>query len=435
MHDLPFQSLLQQSHARPISGEELEAFGKKAADLYTRGDGDLTQAVVETVKHAGLSPEQVRRVVEFANTTAYLTEFKKEGSPHRVIEFQGGPADPAAVLQDLNDGGGGSTYDRGMLDYASPPAETKVASAAAEEAFASALSRPEAAMVQHNPFGEVIELKDKLASLYEHETSVLSGLEGMYMDLAEQLYGHVKQAAMSGTTLGEVVQAWAPFVADPLYVKTAFEMIGPRLVQEEVFRTLIDVDDSISKTASEHRMVNEQHPLVVTMTEFCETLDKLAAVRETREQTKLALDETVSFLRKATPERVSAFYDKLAEIAGVKEAAPKMPRPGLLRSVVDTFEEGGKLVGKGGRAVGDLLFGPGSSAAETMGRIAGGAVTHIPHAIGGLAAVRGAQHLSALGASPVGQTLKSFIPGTPEYQQKSQELAYQYSGYPFPMGY
>ena len=57
MHDLPFQSLLQQSHSRPVSGEELETFGKKAADLYSKGEGDLTQAVVETIKHAGLSPE------------------------------------------------------------------------------------------------------------------------------------------------------------------------------------------------------------------------------------------------------------------------------------------------------------------------------------------------------------------------------------------
>lgn len=242
MHNLPFQAQLQESHARPVSGEELETFGKKAAEYYSKGEGDLNQAVVETVKHAGLSPEQVRRVVEFANTAAYLTEFKKESSPHRVVEFQGGPADPAAVLQDLNDGGGGSTYDRGLLDYSSPPGESKTASAAAEQAFAAALSRPELPLRQHNPFGEVIELKDKLASLYDHETSILSGLEGMYMDLSEQLYGHVKQAAMSGATLGEVLQAWLPFVNDPVYVKTAFSLIGPRLVQEEVFRSLVDVD-------------------------------------------------------------------------------------------------------------------------------------------------------------------------------------------------
>jgi hypothetical protein len=129
MSDLPFQALLQQAHARSVSGEELEAFGKKAAAQYSRGDGSLTEAVVETVKHAGLSPEQVKRVVEFANTTAYLTEFKKEGSHHRVVEFQGGPADPSAVLQDLNDGGGGTVFDvgqeprtmhdRGYLDFVS----------------------------------------------------------------------------------------------------------------------------------------------------------------------------------------------------------------------------------------------------------------------------------------------------------------------------
>lgn len=128
MHDLPSIALLQQSHAIPKSGEELEVLGKSAARKYVSGHcPTLNEAVVDTVKHGGLSPEQVRRVVEFANVNAYLTEFNKEGGAHKYVEFHGGPANPAEVLRDLNDGGGGTVFDRGLADYSHDPEPQKTA--------------------------------------------------------------------------------------------------------------------------------------------------------------------------------------------------------------------------------------------------------------------------------------------------------------------
>lgn len=105
----------QQRQARPVSGGELEQMGKSAAERWSVGAyPSLHEAVVGTVKCARLSPEQVKRVVEFANTTAYLTEFRKEGMGHKYIDFgEGGPANPSTVLQDLNDGGGGTVFDTG----------------------------------------------------------------------------------------------------------------------------------------------------------------------------------------------------------------------------------------------------------------------------------------------------------------------------------
>ena len=144
MHDLPSVMLLQQSHAVPRSGEELEVLGKYAAKKYIEGAcGNLSDAVVETVKHAGLSPEQVKRVVEFANTDAYLTEHRKEGEA-KYVTFEGGPADPAEVLRDLNDGGGGTVFDRGLADYSLPPL-SKTASSTRQERNTAALEKVAAA--------------------------------------------------------------------------------------------------------------------------------------------------------------------------------------------------------------------------------------------------------------------------------------------------
>lgn len=108
MSDLPPRGLLQQAHARSVSGEHLEVLGKQAASKWATGEHPtLADAVLEQVKEAGLSPEQVKRVVEFANTDAYLTEFKKEGANHRFVDFgRSGPADPAEVLKSLNLGAG-----------------------------------------------------------------------------------------------------------------------------------------------------------------------------------------------------------------------------------------------------------------------------------------------------------------------------------------
>lgn len=431
MHDLPAQAALQQRHARSISGEELEAFGKKAADIWSSGKHErLTDAVVETIKQAGLSPEQVRRVVEFANTSAYLHEFNKEGS-HRVIEFDGGPADPAAVLQDLNDGGGGTVFDRGSLDYTAPPREKRASAGEWDGLLKEAFPHAAVDMTpRERPLGDVIDLRDKLASLYENQTSTLSGLEMIYQDVSSNLYHQVKQAAMSGLTLGEVLRAWAPFVEDPTYVKVAFSVVTPHLIKDGVFSEA-DVGKSIEKTGSD-RQVNPAHPLVGTMIEFCDTLNKLAEARRSRDEVKVAYDEATSFLRHGSTENIVSFFDHLISLTGAADQKTAAPNPGMLSRVTGAFRAASKPAAAGAGHVSDFLFGEGAPHTDTVKKIVGGAVKYAPHALGGALAVRGAQHLSAAADTPAGRVLKSFVPGTPEFQAKNQELTMQYGGYPFP---
>ena len=203
MSDLPTQGLLQQIHSRSVSGDHLEVLGKRAAAIWSEGKvASLNEAVATTVKTAGLSPEQVKRVVEFTNTAAYLTEFQKEGSKHRVIDFgPGGPASPSVILQDLNDGGGGSAFDAGNGDYRQPPLSTKTASSFEEVAFEQMFAGSGESYPEVNPLGDVIDLRDKLASSYEQATAVLSHLEGNYEDLRVRCFDNVKQAALSGHAL------------------------------------------------------------------------------------------------------------------------------------------------------------------------------------------------------------------------------------------
>lgn len=320
MQDLPSQTLLQQAHARPKSGEELEVLGKQAASLYLNGEcANLTEAVVETVKHAGLSPEQVKRVVEFTNTSAYLKEFEKKGSSHKYIDFHGGPANPAEILKDLNDGGGGTVFDRGDGDYKSPPSHiSKTASLAqrnmqrltgglektagvdfdpAEAAFERMLTVEEKPIPYANPWAEIEDMREKLAGAREHLTSDLSLLETDLLALHEELYGHVKQAAMEGTPLGYIVQAWSEVTPGPGFVKAAFISIGPRLAEEGVFPGLGDIGDSLVKTA-EGVMADHRHPLIQCFAAFCTTLEKVAELRAARDEIAAYQEKAEHFIKK-----------------------------------------------------------------------------------------------------------------------------------------
>lgn len=423
--DLPFQMLSQSGRGRSVSGEELEAFGKQAAALWSSKDTSLNSAVVETVKHAGLTPEQVRRVIEFANTAAYLGEFHKEGSPHKVIEFSGGPADPSSVLQDLNDGGGGSVSDRGMMDYASPPAETKTAEVRFETSFEQMFAVQAPNIPEENPLGGIMDLREKVAGLHDHLTSEISGLEVMHMDLCQRLFENVKQAALEGYSLGEVVQAWSKVTEEPVFFKTAFVMLGQRLVDNEVFPSLHEVYDSLEKTGAA-RMVNMDHPLLTDFEEYCGCIEKIAQLREQQEKAASALRQTTEFILR--PEKVAEGKAPSSSSADPFEGLKTAEVGGVVGKAVQLGRKAAPVGEAAGKFLGELAVGKGNQTAAQIGKLTGKAVQYTPHALGVALALRAGQHAQALGQTSLGHEVKSLIPGTQDYQQKKYQLQMQYGG-------
>ena len=416
MPDFSIQEFLQKRSARTLSGEELEIFGKHAAQRYAAGEGTLSEAVIEEVKQAGLSPEQVRRVVEFANTSAFLQEFNKEGTEHRVVEFRGGPADPSIILQGLNGGGEKVAFDHGSLDYQSPPSRAKT-SAANEMSLRDLFSQeaPPNTIPEENPYGDVVDFRDKVAGLCDHLTSELSGLETIYEDLCDELYGQVKQAALEGISLGDVVVAWSEVTDEPIFVKAAFEVISPRLEKTGVFKNALEICESLEKTAGQ-KLVNVSHPLVTGFSEYCDALAKLAGLREERDEALHFLKLSTAFLTNPNRGEQADFIASL-----VKEAVGGL--------VGKAFEGADALSGPAASAahgVGKVLFGEGHGA-KTLGKAVGGAVKYAPHAAGAAVGVRALQNVNASG---VGQALQSFVPGTQAYQQKQFELQQRYGNMP-----
>lgn len=433
--DTPIQTVLQQRDARPVSGEHLEVLGKKAASDWVMGKfASLHEAVINTVRSEQLSPEQVHRVVEFCNSDAYLQEFRKEGGQHKVVHFDKGPADPAQVLQDLNDGGGGARYDRGTLDYSLPPstgrkeasyrsqtvlALDKTASAEGEPGAQlpklvkipslPKLAHPQArhedelwALFGNNEGGKIAfaeplqplrELSDKLAGARDQLRGDVDSLEIDFQMATRELYDQVKVASQDGIELGQMLTAWSTVTPDPLYVKVAFSRITPRLRAEGVFNSLDAIGESLLKTA--HRSVaavNPQHPLVATYAVFVDTLNKLANARATMEELAAGAAEAAELLKVGSRGGLVGAVQRGASAVskGIDKASPAVA--GALVGAKDA-KHLAPAVAKGLK--GTALVGAGLTANAALQN-----VTDRP-------AVRG-----ALGAA------KSVVPGTMEYQQR-----------------
>ncbi|CAB4131653.1 hypothetical protein UFOVP276_63 [uncultured Caudovirales phage] len=273
---LPLGLSLQRT-ARPVDPEQLELMGKKAAALYRDSGRTLSESVVETVKEACLSPEQVKRVCEFANTSAYLAEFEKAGEM-RNVTFTGGPADPGYVLKDLNDGGNPSLNTIGSDDYTAPVKSYKTASVGMSkiaEAFgivedgtktASAVSRTRDHAVHFNPIEDVNDLRLTIERAKEESISKLSSARILYDDVTKDLCHTVAQAVETGTPMGDVSRAWSGYTTDVRLLKEAMVHVTKHLKGRG--HTKEALSSSFDKTASAGTLPNPSHPLVAGYVAF-----------------------------------------------------------------------------------------------------------------------------------------------------------------------
>lgn len=403
MHDLPSVTVQQQAHARSVSAEDLEVMGKAAASVYHLGEQEtLDDAVVETVKKAGLSPEQVKRVIEFTNVNAHQMAFDKEAD-HKVVDFKGGPASPSNVLKDLNDGGGGTVFDRGDNDYKMPPPEAEKTSSAAEEMkLAEVFKVGDRSLPFAEPLKEAMDLRDKLASARDYFNHELGALETVFLDVGDLLFGQVKQAAMDGTSLGRVVQAWSSTTEEPEYVKVAFQALTPRLLRDEVFESKDRLSASIASIEKTASLVNPEHPLVGAFVDYCDILTKLAETRQAQTDCDHYFDAITEFIKEA---------------GGLVGAAA-----GLVPKVLARAKQVSKPAARVGSRAGEVLFGTGSTGQKAVSEAARLGTRYAPHAAGALAAEEGYQRVRY---NPVFQATKNFLMARVPYTR--QNLIRQYS--------
>jgi hypothetical protein len=308
---LPLGLALQQA-AKPIDPEQLELMGKRAAAAYSEHGTRLSDAVVEVVKEAKLSPEQVKRVCEFANTNAYLTEFEKAGEM-RNVTFEGGPANPGTVLKDLNDGGNPMLSKVGSSDYAEPTGQYKTAGVS-EDAFAeafgiksvgkektasahSAVDRDQ--MSHYSPVDELNDLRICLEGTRETMISKLSSSGVVYDDVSSDLCKTAAQELETGTPMGDIARVWAGYAPSALLFKEAMSLVVKHLQTRG--HSEEELAQSLNKMASAGVLPNPTHPLVEQFVAFT----KVAHGHHVLQRSIEVLDEQLTTVRSKLHEMLS----------------------------------------------------------------------------------------------------------------------------------
>ena len=82
---------------RVFQPEDFEKMARAVVDGYLKKATPLESNIVKVALDNGLSPDQIRNLVQLANTMAHLTLFNEKKDGDKVVEFE--PADPLAVLK------------------------------------------------------------------------------------------------------------------------------------------------------------------------------------------------------------------------------------------------------------------------------------------------------------------------------------------------
>lgn len=300
----------------PTTAEYLESLGKASVDLArTKGIG-LTEAITSLLSQENLSIEQVRRVVEFANIDAFNRRFAETSGDYRMVSVEGGPADPAQVLQNLHSEAREKTVMHQTSDYDYAPSVTDIQPPEDSEAVEPSDAKV-AALAAVLP-GAHRELVDGLNS-----EQVQAGLA--FHELAD----HVKRACLQGASLSQLHAQWAQVDAD---------------VAKEAALALMPLEDELplsrEKIAGE---INPKHPVCTLFTKFASHIRRAQVYAG-------AIAETEAAAEKLASARAGAAVGKL--LTGGKNVVTKVVGSGGdfgkgLAPALGMSEAAGSLLGKG----------------------------------------------------------------------------------------
>lgn len=204
----------------PMSGKStdagtLEGLGKQAAALHERASITMTEAVVQTIGRAKLSSEQVRRVVEFANIEMFNRKYAAMAGSFRTVHVDDGPADPAAVLQDLNDIARPQEVIVDALEYSMPPDLGKTAGL-----MDIPEARPRGAVM-----AEIYALHSKVSAAHDELIQSVEASKERVAELFVDLVDAVKSASAGGAAPEEILAAWMKI--NPEAAKVAYARARP----------------------------------------------------------------------------------------------------------------------------------------------------------------------------------------------------------------
>ena len=160
-----------------FSRHDIDTMASRAVDAFNSGS-TLHDSVVKLASENSMNPEQIKRLVESANTSAFLEQFNSKTGSDRMVEFK--VADPSKVIEEsLGSDSSNSTSQKITITISADPSvdlsedikneftstpETKVASYQESNGGFFLTSDKEYSLNQHSKHQAKESLLTKIAS-------------------------------------------------------------------------------------------------------------------------------------------------------------------------------------------------------------------------------------------------------------------------------
>jgi hypothetical protein len=264
--------LLNGNRHAKLSPESLELLGKQAANMYLNDGLSLNESIAKlAAAYQDISQEQVKRIVEFANSAVYLAKHdqnKTAGAASSYPQFD--LADAGRIIQDLSDGARPTVMTPVDLEYSRIP--TKKEKVAAVQHIAEMFGADDNSAVEKTASAdfsketavtEIMGAKNMLTGLKDNLESSVEKMDLMLKEAKAAYYDLVKRHLLDGGDFSDVMAAARSSEAEDEKIASIVQPVVVQLMSEKVAseKRLMNGVRNLEKVA--YRVVNEKHPLVV----------------------------------------------------------------------------------------------------------------------------------------------------------------------------
>lgn len=264
-------SFLTSSRPRArLSPERLELMGKEAATLLIDKGIPLNESITKLAgEYPDVNAEQVKRIVEFANQSAYLAlhdKNKTAGAEASYPQFE--LADANRVLGDLSDGARPTRVTDTDIAYSRLPEKPKISTAKLEAEFEEMFVGDKRAQVLDFSTDTVVDhimsTKEHLVALRQSLESSAEQLDLMSKDAHAELYDMTKRHILEGGSLADIIKVAHSSGVPSDQAAVVLQPVVVNLLKEKV-ASPEDLKQQVSDYVKiAHREIDESHPLVTT---------------------------------------------------------------------------------------------------------------------------------------------------------------------------
>lgn len=328
-----FDQLLSGSQGSGVNAELLETLGKQAAARYLKDGSNLNESIGGLIsENPSIGNEHTKRIAEFANNQVFQELHSK--SDDKNVHFD--VADPGVIIRDMKDGGSpahtGKTLHNGQShtkssngDYGSPPIEnaapgTEQGMAGFDSAFQEYARQDQNSGVEgtgepiaktagafldpglgidhslhSNPVDNVYDTHLRLQASREKLASAHERFDLLYKLAEEEYYQAAKREVLGhgGAGMAGVIQATKLAAPSDSVAFKALQKVAERLLTEGV------PGDTLLKTASDQRLPNPNHPLVLSFAGLVKAAEEITRSGLALLEVDTGIQKTAAFLQSA----------------------------------------------------------------------------------------------------------------------------------------